>query len=1156
MKKRITSILLCFCIISGVIPITSMAASDTPMYKVTNVITHITLGGTRYIEYDFNGAHYDSRDCGANFNTNAFKCMNLADQQKVAGWYLPSSERTEQFGETGVGLLCDCINEKTGWAQGFKVIADRIADKYFEELKPIYGGESGIGEDDMYYNLTVKKLTTLTEGSDAHKVYTYYNNTPEAQVFMLKYNAITERMEKGKEAYNACVTDMMKAREAGSKGVGTWLIKFIVSNMITVHGIFTKPVGSLSAGTELLSDAAQSFISDGLNAYIEDIDTFNKKVKELTGIENASGLIIMDRNGAVLDNLYGSGTDIKDAAKLVKQMREHADKSAELAKYCYEEASRYSSQLEGDATQVLRYIEERKAREQLASDQQKWERERQNRAVAESTDDVERDEGYYNAITSIHVSPADDTEEAREAAARLQEELRAKKAEEEWAVVESKVSSWKKSVNNAIDDAVRNVGFTPLNGDEAIPEDESYFIKSSGRAYYCEADRFKWPVIGKTQYGESVIYDLEGWNDRIPDRYMQDVEKVKDDAINFYSSRKMKLEALADSTDSILSSSISSLNGIYALAKGISDAGSYGTFNINTLDGEVKAELYKISNMNSKYIQLYIDICESSINDITDNYSIILEKNKAYKQYLEEYRDEVIELIDNYELSEDAYANAGAAIRKLLNERMPEYVRSQGISPFTQNYVTGAERLNINSNPELKAKIDEAYNRGFDRINDDIDKAIQEGYKEKQKFFRSKATELQPYYEELLSLEKKMSNAYDSAMYYHDRIFELNLHDDIYSDSYDDYNVSQRGYTIYGYYSTGKLSALSEEYHLTNDEQRYKLALKLLLADFKGTGAPQSEFMREYAKTKAMMGAIKRKILDGTITGKSDLYFNYLKDLDDAHTKLWSSSYVPTYSGPYTNIGLDDTMNFRGEYEEIYDNLCALLEKKSTYKPAVALVKGFAVQMSLMSADEADLTLAAGETGKLSVSIEPSDATDKGVIWESLNPEIAEVDENGTVTAYNKGEAVIRATAADAPLQETTDEDGNTTYSYPDEFIVEFTVDVTDETAYAKIDEDEVGYEWSDYGSEETPKYISVNGNTVTAKFNGYNNGLTVIMAVYGEDGALAGVSTAVDNSIGAQTISVSASNTPARVKLLIWDMDNIEPMSGVVIDEDLTASV
>ncbi|MDD3214186.1 MAG: Ig-like domain-containing protein [Eubacteriales bacterium] len=50
---------------------------------------------------------------------------------------------------------------------------------------------------------------------------------------------------------------------------------------------------------------------------------------------------------------------------------------------------------------------------------------------------------------------------------------------------------------------------------------------------------------------------------------------------------------------------------------------------------------------------------------------------------------------------------------------------------------------------------------------------------------------------------------------------------------------------------------------------------------------------------------------------------------------------------------------------------------------------------------------------KLSVSVSPSDVTDKTVQWSSSNSYVASVESDGTVTAKNAGEAVITATAAD-----------------------------------------------------------------------------------------------------------------------------------------------
>lgn len=56
-----------------------------------------------------------------------------------------------------------------------------------------------------------------------------------------------------------------------------------------------------------------------------------------------------------------------------------------------------------------------------------------------------------------------------------------------------------------------------------------------------------------------------------------------------------------------------------------------------------------------------------------------------------------------------------------------------------------------------------------------------------------------------------------------------------------------------------------------------------------------------------------------------------------------------------------------------------------------------------------NLSLNKGESEKLEVTIEPSDATDKTVKWESDNPDVATVDQSGNVTAVSGGNATITA---------------------------------------------------------------------------------------------------------------------------------------------------
>ena len=55
------------------------------------------------------------------------------------------------------------------------------------------------------------------------------------------------------------------------------------------------------------------------------------------------------------------------------------------------------------------------------------------------------------------------------------------------------------------------------------------------------------------------------------------------------------------------------------------------------------------------------------------------------------------------------------------------------------------------------------------------------------------------------------------------------------------------------------------------------------------------------------------------------------------------------------------------------------------------------------------LQLAVGEQGTLSVEYAPEDAVNKSVTWSSSASSVAEVDQDGTVTAIAEGTAVITA---------------------------------------------------------------------------------------------------------------------------------------------------
>lgn len=71
------------------------------------------------------------------------------------------------------------------------------------------------------------------------------------------------------------------------------------------------------------------------------------------------------------------------------------------------------------------------------------------------------------------------------------------------------------------------------------------------------------------------------------------------------------------------------------------------------------------------------------------------------------------------------------------------------------------------------------------------------------------------------------------------------------------------------------------------------------------------------------------------------------------------------------------------------------------------------IAVTSVELDKTELWLRENETETLTATVKPDDATDKKVTWTSSNPQIATVDENGTVTAVYSGSVTITAKAGE-----------------------------------------------------------------------------------------------------------------------------------------------
>ena len=91
--------------------------------------------------------------------------------------------------------------------------------------------------------------------------------------------------------------------------------------------------------------------------------------------------------------------------------------------------------------------------------------------------------------------------------------------------------------------------------------------------------------------------------------------------------------------------------------------------------------------------------------------------------------------------------------------------------------------------------------------------------------------------------------------------------------------------------------------------------------------------------------------------------------------------------------------------------LCVLIGSCSNKIPEVVSVSG-------VKLDKSSMGLAVGESRKLTATVEPKNATDKGVSWESDNDPVATVDQDGNVTGISSGKGGAKITV-------TTDDNGH-----------------------------------------------------------------------------------------------------------------------------------
>jgi uncharacterized protein YjdB len=157
-----------------------------------------------------------------------------------------------------------------------------------------------------------------------------------------------------------------------------------------------------------------------------------------------------------------------------------------------------------------------------------------------------------------------------------------------------------------------------------------------------------------------------------------------------------------------------------------------------------------------------------------------------------------------------------------------------------------------------------------------------------------------------------------------------------------------------------------------------------------------------------------------TTAGKDTIYIGDTKKLsvtcfpDNAHNKevLWTSSNPATASVDKNGVVTALEMGI-----VTISALAASDVNKSAAVEFLVTDRNVPVSAIKLSADK--YALVKGKSKLFTAIVEPDDATDKTLDWESDNPAVATVN-NGTVSAVSVGETVIRAKSASTPGKEAT----------------------------------------------------------------------------------------------------------------------------------------
>ncbi|MBE7004509.1 MAG: Ig-like domain-containing protein [Ruminococcaceae bacterium] len=313
-------------------------------------------------------------------------------------------------------------------------------------------------------------------------------------------------------------------------------------------------------------------------------------------------------------------------------------------------------------------------------------------------------------------------------------------------------------------------------------------------------------------------------------------------------------------------------------------------------------------------------------------------------------------------------------------------------------------------------------------------------------------------------------------------------------------------------------------------------AIEPLLADLSGDSPYMVKIRALHAELLEKKGDYLRQAQAGTLRSTSAFDDRYHKNgsVSSYTTGIYGDAFFRSYT--YWSVWNYWYENIRPIIEELDD----VLYHNITYVPVTSLSKGGA-QLAESGGAAADLTLELGQSGRLSVTVKPANATYPELVWRSSDETVATVDQNGVVTSLLPGSATITATAADSPSESR--------------ITASFSVRVTS-NGYSSLSQLGDGYFLLAPSVKRSGKVVTVNALLGTNGTAGLGNGneflyARAIFAVY-QSGRFLGA-TAVDcipyrGELTELSASITLSAAPSEavtVKLFLLEHDSLCPAMG-----------